>query len=65
MGAWEHLGLLQGDLADLVLFLAAISVFSWGVVGVTILLRFGAYVRYKHRPRTMRSSVKAEKVHQP
>ena len=43
------IGLVQGDLGSLILFLASISVGIWLFVLFTIVLRFGAGMRYKRR----------------
>lgn len=39
--------LFEGNMAGLVMLLAAISITSWVLVAVTMVLRFGAHFRYK------------------
>lgn len=39
--------LFEGDLAGLVVLLAAISIVGWVLVAATLVLRFGAHFRYK------------------
>ncbi len=58
LGAVKMVGFVQGSLSDLIIFLASISVAVWLLVLVSIVLRFGASVRYRRRAkrRTMREA---------
>ena len=47
--SWHIFGLVQGELAGLIVFLATISIVSWVLVGTTALLRFGTHLRYRRR----------------
>ncbi|HSX31812.1 MAG TPA: hypothetical protein VLF43_00990 [Candidatus Saccharimonadales bacterium] len=42
-------GLVQGELGNFIIFLATMSVGIWAFVILTIVLRFGAGLRYKRR----------------
>lgn len=39
--------LFEGHVAELVMLLAAMSIVGWVLVAATLVVRFGAHVRYK------------------
>ena len=52
--------LVQGDMRQLIMFLAAISIISWVVVLITMLARLAMHV-VVHRPAAANKRVEADK----
>jgi hypothetical protein len=64
MIAWagHYVGAIQGEVSELIIFLATVSVISWVIVGATALLRFGVHMRYRGRTIQAKEAADQEPV---